>query len=98
MPLTPPRNDLPPSPVDRYPGIALLLAMALGLGGVAATDEARRSPDASIWDGSWGVAWEKGLDDGIFFHDFATEAWGVGEYLAFGDGRAGVVVGEDGWL
>jgi alginate O-acetyltransferase complex protein AlgJ len=84
--------------IDVLPGAALLAFVAVGFVGMVITTAFRTSPDLPMYDGQWGVAWEDAVDDEVFFHDLGVNAWGIAEYAIFRNGRAGVLVGDDGWL
>ena len=53
---------------------------------------------ADIIQGRTAPILEKKYRDNLFFKDAALNMFGVARYLAFGEGRKGVVIGKDGWL
>lgn len=91
-------NPLPGS-LRRLPGIFLLVTLLLGLGAALLTPETWRWPnEGSFWRGEQTARYERDFNEGLPFRDTAIAVWGVLEYALFGEGREGVVVGEDGWL
>lgn len=53
---------------------------------------------AALANGSAPAAFEKGYREGVFYRDVAQNSYGSLRFLAFGEGRKGVIVGSDGWL
>ena len=51
-----------------------------------------------VIDGSLTRSFESHYDKVFPVKTFGTNLWGAIQYLLFGEGRAGVVVGRDGWL
>jgi len=51
-----------------------------------------------VADGSWTSAYGKQFDGSLLIRDPAITGFGIFNYMLFGDGRRGVVVGKDGWL
>jgi alginate O-acetyltransferase complex protein AlgJ len=91
-------NPLPGS-LRRLPGIFLLVTLLLGLGAALLTPETWRWPNrGSFWRGEQAARYERAFNEGLPFRETAIATWGVLEYALFGEGREGVVVGEDGWL
>ncbi len=88
-----------PARLHRLCGATLLLSVVLGAAGAGVAMWELRWPDTDgVLDGQWAAAFEDALDEGVPFRDFAIASWGVVEFVAFGDGRPGVVVGTDDWL
>ncbi|MCB9797191.1 MAG: alginate O-acetyltransferase [Alphaproteobacteria bacterium] len=80
-------------------GVAALLTLVMGAGmGAQAASNLELAEGPSVWDGTWQVAFERALDEALWLREPGVEAWAIFEYLAFGEGREGVLVGEDGWL
>lgn len=86
-----------------FPGIFLLcftglacamafmhLGQAMSGTGLPAKGEVRK--------GEWMPKFEKTLGEKLPVYEPSRKLWGAGEFLAFGQGRKGVVVGKDGWL
>ncbi|MCB1783650.1 MAG: hypothetical protein KDI13_06600 [Alphaproteobacteria bacterium] len=48
--------------------------------------------------GTWAPGFEKSLNDALPVEDLSRDSWGEAEFSLFGQGRKGVVVGENGWL
>ena len=92
----------PPAPrawVDDLPTVGLFGVLALGLGawsGVGPALEAAAGAD--FIKGAWGAAFERKLDEEAPHRALALPLWGAIEYFGFGDGRDGVVIGENGVL
>lgn len=55
-------------------------------------------PAEGLFDGGWARGAERAVDGQIHFREAAVGFWAVSEYALFREGRAGVVVGDDGWL
>jgi alginate O-acetyltransferase complex protein AlgJ len=53
---------------------------------------------ADLLQGRATLQMEKTYRDKLFFKDVALNTFGAARYLAFGEGRKGVVIGKDGWL
>ncbi len=84
--------------VDFVPGAAMLLLLGAGAVGTVSAEGFGDRPDALLHDGSWTTAWEASVDASVRFRDLGVSTWAVLEWVAFGDGRTGVVPGRDGWL
>lgn len=86
---------------ERLPTAAGMF-MALFLGVCLITGLANpallESPAESLLDGSWAAAYQEAFDDGSPLFEPATAVWGAIEYSLFGQGRPGLLVGEDDWL
>ncbi|MDH5722401.1 MAG: hypothetical protein OEY94_03650 [Alphaproteobacteria bacterium] len=52
----------------------------------------------SIMVGTWTPDFEKSLNESLPVFEPSRNLWGKIQYLLFGQGRKGVVVGENGWL
>ncbi|GGK35895.1 alginate O-acetyltransferase [Deinococcus malanensis] len=82
-----------------WPGVFLLVTMALGAGLTLAPREARMLPEGqNVVQGEWAQAFEKNLDANTLFRQTGVDLWGLVNYALFREGRPGVVIGEDGWL
>jgi alginate O-acetyltransferase complex protein AlgJ len=53
---------------------------------------------AELVDGRASSNFERNYRDAVYFRNVAQNGFGSLRYLAFGEGRKGVVVGKDGWL
>lgn len=73
----------------------LLLLGALSVRGLGSFDA---PPDSSVVDGKLARALESHYDQQFPVKRIGTNVWAALEYLAFGNGRPGVVVGQDQWL
>ncbi|MBD2835985.1 alginate O-acetyltransferase [Pseudomonas sp. JM0905a] len=75
---------------------ALLLALSLwSLRGVLGFSV---SSETSVLDGKLAQAFEKRYDDQFPIKQLGTNLWALLDYKLFGEGRQGVVIGQDGWL
>ncbi|MDH4869492.1 alginate O-acetyltransferase [Pseudomonas sp. BN515] len=75
---------------------ALLLALSLwSLRGVLGFSVAS---ETSVLDGKLAQAFEKRYDDQFPIKQLGTNLWALLDYKLFGEGRQGVVIGQDGWL
>jgi alginate O-acetyltransferase complex protein AlgJ len=83
---------------ETLPGITLIACMGWGAYATLQVEGVFDPIDAPVLDGSWATAWEDRLDEGYAPREWGVIAWGVTEYTVFGDGRPGVLVGEDDWL
>ncbi len=83
--------------VDRVPGLALVAVLVLGGLGLLT---ALRAPEGrpSVRTGAWATEVERSIDERVPWRDPSVTAWGIAEFVLFGNGRPGVVVGRDGWL
>lgn len=96
-----PRTDasLLPKGLRWLPGAFFLLCVALGAAAVALTPEALRFPESGSWRrGERTARFERDLDAALPFREAAITTWGVLEYTLLGEGRPGVLIGEDDWL
>ena len=85
-------------PIDLIPGVSLLVVCGTGFVGALFTQAMHTSPDLPVWNGEWGVTWEKSLDQQVFVREPSVVAWAIVEYGLFKNGRPGVIVGDDDWL
>ncbi len=83
-------------------GLAFLVIMAggfvmaaLGAGGFRPEAEV---PLQYLLSGGRAAEFARTRDDRLPFKPLAIRAWGTLEFLAFREGRRGVLVGDDGWL
>jgi len=92
------RNPLPGT-LRWLPGAFLLACLLLGMGAALLTPATWRWPrEGSLLRGEQTARYEQAFNEALPFRDAAIATWGVLEYVLFGEGREGVVVGEDGWL
>jgi alginate O-acetyltransferase complex protein AlgJ len=85
-------------PGNRLAGWFLALFLAASLFLSLANPALLRVPDDPWLDGSWTAALQEAFDNESPLLRPATTTWGVLEYALFRQGRAGVLVGSDGWL
>ena len=95
-------SSIPPphsSWLDRLPGLAMLAFLPTGMASVlwGAPDWAWPQ-DVGIVDGAWASALEREVDEANGYRQLGVVFFGWLEYFVFGEGRPGVLVGEDGWL
>ncbi|PAU56694.1 alginate O-acetyltransferase [Pseudomonas sp. PIC25] len=55
-------------------------------------------PDTSVLDGKWAKAVESHYDKEFPVKRLGTNVWAALDYLLFGEGRPGVIVGRNDWL
>lgn len=75
--------------------LVLLVAPAIGLLNPALYKTDNSVP---ILQGQWQHSFEKAFDKSLPVREFALTTWGIIQFTVAGEGRAGVVVGRDGWL
>ena len=80
------------------PGLFLALFLSIALLFAVTNPALLESPERPLLDGSWAEAYQQSFDRESHLFAPATTVWGVIEYVLFGQGRPGVLVGEDGWL
>lgn len=78
----------------RFMALFLSASLLLSLGNPALL----RSPAKPLLDGSWSAAYQAEFDRNSPLLGLAATVWGVLDYTLFKQGRAGVLVGKDGWL
>lgn len=84
---------------EDFSGVAFLAL--IGLGGAAALARAPQLevPEGlPVADGRWSAAVEDAFSASLPHHEPSIWAWTAAELALFGDGRPGVVVGDEGWL
>lgn len=97
--LTDSRHNPLPGTFRWLPGAFLLVALLLGTGAAVLTPETWRwSREGSFVRGEQTARYEREFNKALPFREAAIATWGVLEYGFFHEGRAGVVVGSDGWL
>ncbi|MBM4368513.1 MAG: hypothetical protein FJ102_20020 [Deltaproteobacteria bacterium] len=84
--------------IDVLPGVAVTTVLGGGLAGLCFNESLLVSPGKTWWNGDWGVAYEDALDEEFVVRQPSIELFGIVEWSLFGEGRRGVVVGEEGWL
>lgn len=77
---------------------AFAASIAIGLIATLANPALVLAPEASFWDGEAASAYQRALDESSPLLGASRTVWGLVDFLAFGQGRAGVLVGSDGWL
>lgn len=84
---------------DLLPGVAMLVLLAAGATSLLAGAGAwELEPDVALLDGTLAEAIEDTVDEQALHRDFSIASWAVAEFVVFGDGNKGVLVGDDGWL
>lgn len=78
--------------------VGLMTVLVVGFVANLANPAARRIPEAPLLDGSWAEAYQRAFDAESPLLAPARTLWGVIDTQVFGQGRAGVLVGRDGWL
>lgn len=80
--------------------VALFFGILLVLFGwsLRAIPDFQAPPDSSLIDGKWAKAFESHYDKEFPVKRLGTNVWAAVDYLLFGEGRPGVVVGRDDWL
>lgn len=81
-----------------YSLVFICLLLALALGSLPAVLSFSAASQTSVIDGKLAGSFEKHYDKGFVLKDFGTNAWAALEYGLFGEGRPGVVVGQQDWL
>ena len=76
----------------------ILVMLALALSSLPAALSFSSAAETSVVDGKLASTFEKHYDKGFVLKDFGTNAWAALEYGLFGEGRPGVVIGQDDWL
>jgi alginate O-acetyltransferase complex protein AlgJ len=75
--------------------LLLVPTSLLALGGLA---DYRPPAEPRVLDGSLAKSLERHYDEHFPLKQVGINLWAALEYLAFGEGRAGLVIGQDGWL
>lgn len=52
----------------------------------------------NLINGAWTLAYEKAFDEKLSIRETSISFWANVQYFLFGEGRTGVLVGDDGWL
>lgn len=78
--------------------IAFALVLVSGFAAALLNPALSRSPDERFSDGSWAEAYQRSFDAASPLLAPARTAWGIIDTGLFGQGRLGVLVGEEGWL
>lgn len=52
----------------------------------------------SLLNGTWSAAFETQFNKALPWRETGINTWGILEYFLFGNGRSGVLVGQNGWL
>lgn len=76
----------------------LLLLLAGAVLGLPRALDYERGASLTWLDGKVTADFERFLTKGHPWHEASLNAWAALEFLAFGEGKPGVVVGSDGWL
>lgn len=75
--------------------LLLVPTSLLALGGLA---DYKQPAEPRVLDGSLAKSLERHYDEHFPLKQVGINLWAALEYLAFGEGRAGLVIGQDGWL
>ncbi len=79
--------------------VSFLACTAVGaLAAAPGWKTAFEQPVDGLFDGGWARGAERAVDGEIAFRGASIGFWAVTEYALFQEGRAGVIVGDDGWL
>ncbi|EJO94260.1 hypothetical protein A471_09104 [Ectopseudomonas mendocina DLHK] len=76
-------------------GLLLLPVSLLAMGNLTGY---RMPGDPSVLDGGLAKSVERHYDEHFPLKQVGINLWAAVEYLLFGEGRSGLVIGEDGWL
>ncbi|MFW6213247.1 MAG: alginate O-acetyltransferase AlgX-related protein [Spirochaetota bacterium] len=80
-------------------GITLVAVLAFGLFATISNPAATDVPaDADVIAGEWAARYQASYEAGLLIQEPATHLWALFRYALFGEGRDGVLVGDDGWL
>ena len=74
------------------------LLLALCLWSLRAVFGFSAASETSVLDGKLALAFEKHYDAQFPVKQLGTNLWALADYTLFGEGRQGVVIGQDGWL
>ncbi|MFZ6047763.1 alginate O-acetyltransferase [Pseudomonas sp. CR3202] len=74
------------------------LLLALGLWSMRAFFGFSVAQETSVLDGKLTHAFEKHYDEEFPVKQLGTNLWALVDFKLFGEGRQGVVIGQDGWL
>lgn len=81
------------------PGIFMLVFLVAGaVFALTAKSTYDLPKDKDVITGEWALAYEKGFNKGLPWRQTGINTWGAMEYLAFENGRPGVLIGQDNWL
>jgi alginate O-acetyltransferase complex protein AlgJ len=81
--------------------ILLFMIVAAAMAAYVIQDAVKKTESPtfeSIWVGKWSPTFEKSLNESLPVEQPSRGFWGSVEYALFGEGRKGVLVGNDGWL
>ena len=86
-----------------FPAMFLIVFMAVsvvmaGLYMPAAISKTENPTWKNIMVGTWAPDFEKSLNESFPIFEHIRNFWGRFEYQVFGEGRKGVLIGQDGWL
>ena len=83
----------------RLPGLFMVLFLAGGLTLTALNPATLQLPRGKpVLNGSWATAYQARFEEALPLRDTALATWGGLSYWLFGEGRAGLLIGDDGWL
>ncbi len=78
--------------------VALVAVIAFGFVTSLLNPALLRSPDGALHDGSWTSAYEEAFRSELGLLPASSVIWNALDLALFGQGPAGVIVGEGGWL
>jgi len=81
-----------------YVVLFILLLLPVSLLALTRLADYHMPAKPSVLDGSLAKSIEHHYDENFPLKQAGINLWAALEYLAFGEGRSGLVVGEDGWL
>jgi alginate O-acetyltransferase complex protein AlgJ len=88
-----------PHPLTWLPGAFMILFLITGLVLSFLNPATFEAPqEKNIITGEWTKAYSANFEAQLPIREPAVQTWGVLAYALFGDGRRGVLIGEDGWL
>ncbi len=79
--------------------IIIFMVVAFGASVMAFRDvEAPQEASKSLLDGKVASSYEKDFDKALIHRDISIATWNSAGYALFGEGKEGVIIGQDGWL
>lgn len=86
-------------PLTWLPGVFMILFLITGLIISFLNPATFEAPEEkSIMTGEWTQAYSANFDAQLPLREPAVQTWGVLAYALFGEGRRGVLIGDEGWL
>jgi alginate O-acetyltransferase complex protein AlgJ len=81
-----------------YVGLFFTILLVLFVWSLRAFPGFQAPANVSVIDGQWAKAFESHFDKEFPVKRLGTNVWAAVDFLLFGEGRPGVIVGRDGWL